>query len=121
VSKGKILQTYLDKDNGKHIGWFTTAAKARTKQDITKATDKYEEYKTYAKSLDDKVLRNKVTANEADILKQSKFAEATKDLNQELLKGIKYNTDYAESENLLSKSVFTCGRMISAPTKLLYK
>lgn len=121
MSKGKILQTYLDKDNGKHIGWFTTAAKARTKKDITKATDKYEEYKTYAKSLDDKVLRNKVTANEADILKQSKFAEATKDLNQELLKGIKYNTDYAESENLLSKSVFTCGRMISAPTKLLYK
>lgn len=104
MSKGKILQTYLDKDNGKHIGWFTTAAKARTKQDITKATDKYEEYKTYAKSLDDKVLRNKVTANEADILKQSKFAEATKDLNQELLKGIKYNTDYAESENLLSKN-----------------
>lgn len=104
MSKGKILQTYLDKDNGKHIGWFTTAAKARTKQDITKATDKYEEYKTYAKSLDDKVLRNKVTANEADILKQSKFAEATKDLNQELLKGIKYNTDYAESESLLSKN-----------------
>lgn len=104
MSKGKILQTYLDKDNGKHIGWFTTAAKARTKQDITKATDKYEEYKTYAKSLDDKVLRNKVTANEADILKQSKFAEATKDLNQELLKGIQYNTDYAESENLLSKN-----------------
>lgn len=104
MSKGKILQTYLDKDNGKHIGWFTTAAKARTKQDITKATDKYEEYKTYAESLDDKVLRNKVTANEADILKQSKFAEATKDLNQELLKGIKYNTDYAESESLLSKN-----------------
>lgn len=104
MSKGKILQTYLDKDNGKHIGWFTTVAKARTKQDITKATDKYEEYKTYAKSLDDKVLGNKVTANEADILKQSKFAEATKDLNQELLKGIKYNTDYAESENLLSKN-----------------
>lgn len=104
MSKGKILQTYLDKDNGKHIGWFTTAAKARTKQDITKATDKYEEYKAYAESLDDKVLRNKVTANEADILKQSKFAEATKDLNQELLKGIKYNTDYAESENLLSKN-----------------
>lgn len=104
MSKGKILQTYLDKDNGKHIGWFTTAAKARTKQDITKATDKYEEYKTYAKSLDDKVLRNKVTANEADILKQSKFAEATKDLNQELLKGIKYNTDYAESKSLLSKN-----------------
>lgn len=104
MSKGKILQTYLDKDNGKHIGWFTTAAKARTKQDITKATDKYEEYKAYAESLDDKVLRNKVTANEADILKQSKFAEATKDLNQELLKGIKYNTDYAESQNLLSKN-----------------
>lgn len=104
MSKGKILQTYLDKDNGKHIGWFTTAAKARTKQDITKATDKYEEYKAYAESLDDKVLRNKVTANEADILKQSKFAEATKDLNQELLKGIKYNTDYAESKNLLSKN-----------------
>ena len=55
---------------------FTTAAKARTKQDITKATDKYEEYKTYAKSLDDKVLRNKVTANEADILKQSKICRS---------------------------------------------
>ena len=121
MSKRKILQTYLDDKNNKHIGWFTTAAKARAAQDIDKATDKYEEYKTYAKSLDDKVLRNKVTANEADILKQSKFAEATKDLNQELLKGIKYNTDYAESENLLSKSVFNCGRMISAPTKLLYK
>lgn len=104
MSKGKILQTYLDSDNGKHIGWFTTAAKARATQDIDKATDKYEEYKAYAESLDDKVLRNKVTANEADILKQSKFAEATKDLNQELLKGIKYNTDYAESENLLSKN-----------------
>lgn len=73
-------------------------------QETKTATDKYEEYKTYAESLDDKVLRNKVTANEADILKQSKFAEATKDLNQELLKGIKYNTDYAESENLLSKN-----------------
>lgn len=121
MSKGKILQTYLDKDNGKHIEWFTTAAKARATQDIDKATDKYKEYKTYAESSDDKVLRNKVTANEADILKQSKFAEATKDLNQELLKGIKYNTGYAESENLLSKSVFTYGRMISAPTKLLYK
>mgnify|MGYP002750598133 FL=1 len=104
MSKGKILQTYLDSDNGKHIGWFTTAAKARATQDIDKAIDKYKEYKTYAESLDDKVLRNKVTANEADILKQSKFAEATKDLNQELLKGIKYNTDYAESENLLSKN-----------------
>ena len=104
MSKGKILQTYLDENQNKHIGWFTTAAKARTKQDITKATDKYEEYKAYAESLDGKVLRNKVTANEADILKQSKFAEATKDLNQELLKGIKYNTDYAESENLLSKN-----------------
>jgi SPBc2 prophage-derived uncharacterized transglycosylase yomI len=104
VSKRKILQTYLDDKNNKHIGWFTTAAKARAAQDIDKATDKYEEYKTYAKSLDDKVLRNKVTANEADILKQSKFAEATKDLNQELLKGIQYNTDYAESENLLSKN-----------------
>lgn len=73
-------------------------------QETKTATDKYEEYKTYAEGLDDKVLRNKVTANEADILKQSKFAEATKDLNQELLKGIKYNTDYAESENLLSKN-----------------
>lgn len=73
-------------------------------QETKTATDKYEEYKAYAESLDDKVLRNKVTANEADILKQSKFAEATKDLNQELLKGIKYNTDYAESENLLSKN-----------------
>ena len=104
MSKRKIFQTYLDSDNGKHIGWFTTAAKARATQDIDKAIDKYEEYKTYAKSLDDKVLKNKVTANEADILKQSKFAEATKDLNQELLKGIKYNTDYAESENLLSKN-----------------
>lgn len=104
MSKRKILQTYLDSDNGKHIGWFTTAAKARATQDIDKAIDKYKEYKTYAESLDDKVLRNKVTANEADILKQSKFAEATKDLNQALLKGIKYNTDYAESENLLSKN-----------------
>lgn len=74
------------------------------RQETKTATDKYEEYKAYAESLDDKVLRNKVTANEADILKQSKFAEATKDLNQELLKGIKYNTDYAESENLLSKN-----------------
>lgn len=73
-------------------------------QETKTATDKYKEYKTYAESLDDKVLRNKVTANEADILKQSKFAEATKDLNQELLKGIKYNTDYAESESLLSKN-----------------
>lgn len=73
-------------------------------QETKTATDKYEEYKTYAEGLDDKVLRNKVTANEADILKQSKFAEATKDLNQELLKGIKYNTDYAESESLLSKN-----------------
>lgn len=73
-------------------------------QETKTATDKYKEYKAYAESLDDKVLRNKVTANEADILKQSKFAEATKDLNQELLKGIKYNTDYAESENLLSKN-----------------
>lgn len=73
-------------------------------QETETATDKYKEYKAYAESLDDKVLRNKVTANEADILKQSKFAEATKDLNQELLKGIKYNTDYAESENLLSKN-----------------
>lgn len=104
MSKRKILQTYLDSDNGKHIGWFTTAAKARATQDIDKATDKYKEYKAYAESLDDKVLKNKVTANEADILKQSKFAEATKDLNQELLKGIKYNTDYAESESLLSKN-----------------
>lgn len=74
------------------------------RQETKTATDKYEEYKAYAESLDDKVLKNKVTANEADILKQSKFAEATKDLNQELLKGIKYNTDYAESENLLSKN-----------------
>lgn len=74
------------------------------RQETKTATDKYEEYKAYAESLDDKVLRNKVTANEADILKQSKFAEATKDLNQELLKGIKYNTDYAESESLLSKN-----------------
>lgn len=114
MSKRKILQTYLDDKNNKHIGWFTTAAKARAAQDIDKATDKYEEYRNYAESLDDKVLKNAVTANEADILKQSKFAEATKDLNQELLKGIKYNTDYAESENLLSKSVFTCGRMICA-------
>lgn len=73
-------------------------------QETKTATDKYKEYKTYAESLDDKVLKNAVTANEADILKQSKFAEATKDLNQELLKGIKYNTDYAESENLLSKN-----------------
>ena len=73
-------------------------------QETKTATDKYKEYKAYAESLDDKVLRNKVTANEADILKQSKFAEATQDLNQELLKGIKYNTDYAESENLLSKN-----------------
>ena len=73
-------------------------------QETKAATDKYEEYKAYAEGLDDKVLKNKVTANEADILKQSKFAEATKDLNQELLKGIKYNTDYAESENLLSKN-----------------
>ena len=73
-------------------------------QETKTATDKYKEYKAYAESLDDKVLRNKVTANEADILKQSKFAEATKDLNQELLKGIKYNTDYAESESLLSKN-----------------
>lgn len=104
MSKRKILQTYLDSDNGKHIGWFTTAAKARATQDIDKATDKYKEYKAYVESLDDKVLKNKVTANEADILKQSKFAEATKDLNQELLKGIKYNTDYAESESLLSKN-----------------
>lgn len=104
MSKRKILQTYLDSDNGKHIGWFTTAAKARATQDIDKAIDKYKKYKTYAESLDDKVLKNAVTANEADILKQSKFAEATKDLNQELLKGIKYNTDYAESENLLSKN-----------------
>lgn len=103
MSKRKILQTYLDSDNGKHIGWFTTAAKARATQDIDKAIDKYKEYKTYAESLDDKVLKNAVTANEADILKQSKFAEATKDLNQELLKGIQYNTDYAESESLLSK------------------
>lgn len=121
MSKKTILQTYLDDKNNKHIGLFTTATTERLKQETKTATDKYEEYKTYAESLDDKVLRNKVTANEADILKQSKFAEATKDLNQELLKGIKYNTDYAESENLLSKSVFTCGRMISAPTKLLYK
>jgi DNA repair exonuclease SbcCD ATPase subunit len=104
VSKRKILQTYLDDKNNKHIGWFTTAAKARAAQDIDKATDKYEEYRNYVESLDDKVLKNAVTANEADILKQSKFAEATKDLNQELLKGIKYNTDYAESENLLSKN-----------------
>lgn len=104
MSKRKILQTYLDDKNNKHIGWFTTAAKARAAQDIDKATDKYEEYRNYAESLDDKVLKNAVTANEADILKQSKFAEATKDLNQELLKGIKYNTDYAESENLLSKN-----------------
>lgn len=104
MSKRKILQTYLDSDNGKHIGWFTTAAKARATQDIDKAIDKYKEYKTYAESLDDKVLKNAVTANEADILKQSKFAEATKDLNQELLKGIQYNTDYAESESLLSKN-----------------
>ena len=104
MSKRKILQTYLDSDNGKHIGWFTTATKARVTQDITNATDKYKEYKTYAESLDDKVLRNAVTVDEADILKQSKFAEATKDLNQELLKGIKYNTDYAESESLLSKN-----------------
>lgn len=74
------------------------------RQETKTATDKYKEYKAYAESLDDKVLRNKVTANEADILKQSKFAEATKDLNQALLKGIKYNTDYAESENLLSKN-----------------
>lgn len=74
------------------------------RQETKTATDKYEEYKAYAESLDDKVLKNKVTANEADILKQSKFAEATKDLNQELLKGIKYNTDYAESESLLSKN-----------------
>lgn len=73
-------------------------------QETKTATDKYKEYKAYAESLDDKVLKNKVTANEADILKQSKFAEATKDLNQELLKGIKYNTDYAESESLLSKN-----------------
>ena len=104
MSKRKILQTYLDDKNNKHIGWFTTAAKARAAQDIDKATDKYEEYRNYAESLDDKVLKNAVTANEADILKQSKFAEATKDLNQELLKGIQYNTDYAESENLLSKN-----------------
>ena len=104
MSKRKILQTYLDDKNNKHIGWFTTAAKARAAQDIDKATDKYEEYRNYVESLDDKVLKNAVTANEADILKQSKFAEATKDLNQELLKGIKYNTDYAESENLLSKN-----------------
>lgn len=104
MSKRKILQTYLDSDNGKHIGWFTTVAKARATQDIDKAIDKYKEYKTYAESLDDKVLKNAVTANEADILKQSKFAEATKDLNQELLKGIQYNTDYTESESLLSKN-----------------
>lgn len=121
MSKKTILQTYLDDKNNKHIGLFTTATTERLKQETKTATDKYKEYKTYAESLDNKVLRNKVTANEADILKQSKFAEATKDLNQELLKGIKYNTDYAESESLLSKSVFTCGRMISAPTKLLYK
>lgn len=104
MSKKTILQTYLDDKNNKHIGLFTTATTERLKQETKTATDKYEEYKTYAESLDDKVLKNKVTANEADILKQSKFAEATKDLNQELLKGIKYNTDYAESENLLSKN-----------------
>jgi DNA repair exonuclease SbcCD ATPase subunit len=104
VSKKTILQTYLDDKNNKHIGLFTTATTERLKHETKTATDKYEEYKTYAKSLDDKVLKNKVTANEADILKQSKFAEATKDLNQELLKGIKYNTDYAESESLLSKN-----------------
>lgn len=104
MSKKTILQTYLDDKNNKHIGLFTTATTERLKQETKTATDKYEEYKTYAESLDDKVLRNKVTANEADILKQSKFAEATKDLNQELLKGIKYNTDYAESESLLSKN-----------------
>lgn len=94
MSKKTILQTYLDDKNNKHIGLFTTATTERLKQETKTATDKYEEYKTYAESLDDKVLKNKVTANEADILKQSKFAEATKDLNQELLKGIKYNTDY---------------------------
>lgn len=104
VSKKTILQTYLDDKNNKHIGLFTTATTERLKQDTKTATNKYEEYKTYAESLDDKVLTNAVTANEADILKQTKFAEATKDLNQELLKGIKYNTDYAESENLLSKN-----------------
>lgn len=104
MSKKTILQTYLDDKNNKHIGLFTTATTERLKQETKTATDKYEEYKTYAEGLDDKILRNKVTANEADILKQSKFAEATKDLNQELLKGIKYNTDYAESENLLSKN-----------------
>lgn len=104
MSKKTILQTYLDDKNNKHIGLFTTATTERLKQETKTATDKYEEYKAYAESLDNKVLRNKVTANEADILKQSKFAEATKDLNQELLKGIKYNTDYAESENLLSKN-----------------
>lgn len=104
MSKKTILQTYLDDKNNKHIGLFTTATTERLKHETKTATDKYEEYKTYAKSLDDKVLKNKVTANEADILKQSKFAEATKDLNQELLKGIKYNTDYAESESLLSKN-----------------
>lgn len=104
MSKKTILQTYLDDKNNKHIGLFTTATTERLKQETKTATDKYEEYKAYAEGLDDKVLRNKVTANEADILKQSKFAEATKDLNQELLKGIKYNTDYAESENLLSKN-----------------
>lgn len=99
-----ILQTYLDDKNNKHIGLFTTANTERLKQDTKTATDKYTEYKSYAESLDDKVLKNAVTVDEADILKQSKFAEATKDLNQELLKGIKYNTDYAESENLLSKN-----------------
>lgn len=104
MSKKTILQTYLDDKNNKHIGLFTTATTERLKQETKTATDKYEEYKAYAERLDDKVLKNKVTANEADILKQSKFAEATKDLNQELLKGIKYNTDYAESENLLSKN-----------------
>ena len=51
-------------------------------QETKTATDKYKEYKAYAESLDDKVLKNKVTANEADILKQSKFAEATKDLKK---------------------------------------
>jgi AICAR transformylase/IMP cyclohydrolase PurH len=94
VSKKTILQTYLDDKNNKHIGLFTTATAERLKQETKTAIDKYKEYKTYAESLDDKVLRNAVSANEANILKQSKFAEATKDLNQELLKDIKYNTDY---------------------------
>lgn len=94
-----ILQTYLDEDGNKKIHFASKAKKARVDAAATTAEKNLGAYEDFVNTIN---ADDKLGDAEKIIQKQAAFANATADLNQELIAGVTYETKYAEAQKQIS-------------------